>query len=193
MAVEPLHAEAESNLRFIREKMEHASRFTGVPGWGGMLMGVGAIVAAIVASSRPDPQSWIVVWLLAAVVASLIGGWTMDHKARAAGTTMFADKGRRFLLGLMPPMLAGAVLTAALFVAGYYDPIPGLWLLMYGTACVTGGAFSIRLIPLMGICFMLVGIVALFVPLALGNWLLATGFGGLQLGFGFVIGRWHGG
>ncbi|MCH7824460.1 MAG: hypothetical protein IH849_06620, partial [Acidobacteria bacterium] len=84
-------------------------------------------------------------------------------------------------------------LTAALFLAGYDDPIPGLWLLMYGTACVTGGAFSIRLIPLMGICFMLVGIVALFVPLALGNWLLATGFGGLQLGFGFVIGRWHGG
>lgn len=193
MAVEPLHAHAESNLRFIREKMEHASRFTGVPGWGGMLMGGVAIVAAIVASSRPDPQSWIVVWLVAAVVASLIGGWTMDHKARAAGTTMFADKGRRFLLGLMPPLLAGAVLTAALFLAGYDDPIPGLWLLMYGTACVTGGAFSIRLIPLMGICFMLVGIVALFVPLALGNWLLATGFGGLQLGFGFVIGRWHGG
>ena len=193
MAVEPLHARAESNLRFIREKMEHASRFTGVPGWGGMLMGGVAIVAAIVASSRPDPQSWIVVWLVAAVVASLIGGWTMDHKARAAGTTMFVDKGRRFLLGLLPPMLAGALLTAALFVAGYYDPIPGLWLLMYGTACVTGGAFSIRLIPLMGICFVLVGVVALFVPLSLGNWLLAVGFGGLQLGFGFVIGRWHGG
>ena len=138
-------------------------------------------------------QSWIVVWLVAAVVASLIGGWTMDHKARAAGTTMFVDKGRRFLLGLLPPMLAGALLTAALFVAGYYDPIPGLWLLMYGTACVTGGAFSIRLIPLMGICFVLVGVVALFVPLSLGNWLLAVGFGGLQLGFGFVIGRWHGG
>ncbi len=193
MAVEPLHARAESNLRFIREKMEHASRFTGVPGWGGMLMGGVAIVAAIVASFQPDPQGWIVVWLVAAVVASLLGGWTMDHKARAAGTTMFVDKGRRFLLGLLPPMLAGALLTAALFVAGYYDPIPGLWLLMYGTACVTGGAFSIRLIPLMGICFVLVGIVALFVPLALGNWLLATGFGGLQLGFGFVIGRWHGG
>ncbi len=193
MAIEPLHARAESNLRFIREKMEHASRFTGVPGWGGMLMGGVAIVAAIVASSRPDAQGWIVVWLVAAVVACLIGGWTMDHKARAAGTTMFVDKGRRFLLGLLPPMLAGAVLTAALFVAGYYDPIPGLWLLMYGTACVTGGAFSIRLIPLMGICFMLVGVAALFVPLALGNWLLATGFGGLQLGFGFVIGRWHGG
>jgi len=193
MAVEPLHVQAESNLRFIREKMEHASRFTGVPGWGGMLMGGVAIVAAIVASSRPDPQSWIVVWLVAAVVASLIGGWTMDHKARAAGMTMFVDKGRRFLLGLLPPLLAGAVLTGALFMAGYYDPIPGLWLLMYGTACVTGGAFSIRLIPLMGIFFMLVGVVALFVPLAWGNWLLAVGFGALQLGFGFAIGRWHGG
>ena len=74
MPVEPLHAKAESNLRFIREKMEHASRFTGVPGWGGMLMGAVAIVTASVAATRPDPQGWLVVWLVAAMVATLIGG-----------------------------------------------------------------------------------------------------------------------
>ncbi len=193
MPVEPLHARAESNLRFIREKMEHASRFTGVPGWGGMLMGGVAMLASLVAATRPDPQAWLVVWLVAAVVATLVGGWTMDHKARAAGTTMFADKGRKFLLGLLPPLLAGAALTGALFAAGIYDPIPGIWLLMYGTACITGGAFSIRLVPLMGICFMVIGIATLFVPLTWGNWLLGAGFGGLQLGFGFAIGRWHGG
>lgn len=192
MPVEPLHAQAESNLRFIRESMDHASRFTGVPGWGGMLMGGVALVAAGVAHGRASLE-WLSVWLAAAVVAGLIGGWTMDHKARSAGTTMLAGKGRRFILGLLPPLLAGAVLTMGLAFAGQYDTIPGMWLLLYGTACVTGGAFSIRLIPVIGVCFMLLGLVALFLPLVWGNALLALGFGGVQIGFGWVIGRRHGG
>jgi len=193
MSVEPLHAQAESNLRFIRERMDHASRFTGVPGWGGMLMGGVALVAAAVAATRSSPESWLVVWLVAAVIATLIGGWSMDHKARSAGTTMLAGKGRRFLLGLLPPLFAGAVLTGALASMGQYEPIPGVWLMLYGTACITGGAFSVRLIPILGVCFMMLGVAALFVPLSWGNALLAAGFGGLQLGFGWVIGRWHGG
>ncbi len=193
MPVEPLHAQAESNLRFIRERMDHASRFTGVPGWGGMMMGGVALVAAAVAHRREAPEEWLTVWLVAAVMAGLLGGWTMDHKARAAGTTMLAGKGRRFLLGLLPPLFAGAALTAGLWYTGHYDAIPGTWLLLYGTACATGGAHSIRLIPIMGVCFMSLGIVALFLPLVWGNALLALGFGGLQIGFGWVIGRRHGG
>ena len=193
MSVEPLHVQAESNLRFIREKMDHATRFTGVPGWGGVLMGVLALVAASVASLQPSPERWILVWLIAAVIATLIGGWSMDRKARAAGSTILAGKSRRFLLGLLPPLGAGAVLTAVLWFNGQYQVIPGVWLLMYGTAEVTGGAGSIRLIPIMGICFMVLGAVAFFVPLEWGNWLLGLGFGVLQVGFGAAIGRWHGG
>lgn len=193
MPIEPLHARAESNLRFIRERMDHATRFTGVPGWGGMLMGGVAITAAVVAATRTDPQEWLVVWLVTAVIATLIGGWSMDHKARTAGMTMLAGKGRRFLLGLLPPLITGAMLTAALYATGQYDYMPGVWLLLYGTACITGGASSVRLIPILGVCFMLLGVLALFIPFAWGNGLLAIGFGGLQVGFGWVIGRWHGG
>ena len=193
MPVEPLHEQAESNLRFIREKMEHASRFTGVPGWGGVMMGVVALVAAVVAANQATPERWLSVWLVAALIASLIGGWTMDRKARAVGTTMLFGKGRRFLLGLLPPIAAGALLTLVLYRAGMLAAIPGLWLLMYGTAEVTGGAFSIRLIPLMGVCLMALGLVAFFAPFEWGNWLLAAGFGGLQIGFGLVIAYKHGG
>ena len=180
------------NLSYIRDTMERATAFTAVPGWGGVAMGVIALGAAAVARGRA-PAEWLTAWLAAAVLALGVGSWAMTRKARRAGTTVFSYSGRRFVLSYVPPIAVGALLTMALVRHGDHATLPGTWLLLYGTGVVTGGAYSVRVVPLMGICFILLGAVALFAPPAWGDPLMAAGFGGLQIVFGLIIARRYGG
>lgn len=184
---------ARDDLRFIRRTMERGTAFTAVPGWGGVGMGVSALVAAAVAGSRSTPEGWLLVWLAEAGVALAVGGWAMHRKARASDLPLLSGSGRKFFLSFLPPAMAGAVLTGALFRAGSIALVPGAWLLLYGAAVVTAGTFSVRAVPLMGLAFMALGAVALVGPVEWGDPLLAAGFGGLHIAFGLHIARKHGG
>lgn len=187
-----LHARAMDNLSFIRSTMERATAFTAVPGWGGVAMGITALVATVVANRRP-PTEWLAVWLSASGLALAIGGWAMALKARRGGTSVFSYSGRRFVLSYVPPLAVGGLLTYVLVRAGLYSALPGTWLLLYGTGVVTGGAFSVRVVPLMGLCFMALGALALLGPSGWGEWLMAAGFGGLHIMFGLIIAWRYGG
>jgi hypothetical protein len=184
---------ARDNLRFIRETMERASSFTAVSGWGGVAMGITALGAAAVAARQPSSLSWLVTWLAEAVIGLSIALFTTSTKARRANLSMLSGPGRKFVLSLAPPLAVGALLTLILYRAELLWAIPGVWLLLYGTGVVTGGAFSVRIVPLMGLCFMVLGTVALFSPINWGNIFLAAGFGGLHIIFGTVIARNYGG
>jgi hypothetical protein len=181
------------DLSFIRRTMERATEFTAVSGWGGVTMGGVALVAAAVASRAETAIGWVACWAAAAVVALVIGGWTMAAKARRGGTPVFTWSGRRFMLSFLPPLAVGALLTVVLVRSGQEHALPGMWLLLYGTGVVTGGAFSVRAVPVMGACFMLLGAAALFGPGHWGNLLMAAGFGGLHILFGLIIARRYGG
>lgn len=184
---------ARDNLRFIRETMERAGSFTAVPGWGGIAIGITAIGAAVIASLQTSSFDWFATWIIEACVAVAIAIWTTISKARGAGTSLLSGPGRRFVYSFAPPLFAGALLTLLLGRTASLGAIAGVWLLLYGTGVVTGGAFSIRAVPLMGLCFMVLGTVALFSPSNWGNVLLAAGFGGLHIIFGAVIARNYGG
>ncbi|HWC75086.1 MAG TPA: hypothetical protein VG454_14215 [Gemmatimonadales bacterium] len=199
-APRPLRDRALDNLQFIRSAMERAGSFTAVPGWGMVILGVTAVGAAIYAGALPDPTSngssqnhWLVTWLVEALLAVAIGVVAMLHKARKAGDTLTNGPGRRFGLSVLPPFVIGALLTSVMYDAHQLAFLPGVWLLCYGAGIVTGGAFSMRVVPVVGLCFMALGAAALFAPAAASAWLLGAGFGGLHIVFGLIIARRYGG
>jgi len=191
---EPIQAHALENLRFIREAMSRASQFTAVPGWGGVLMGVTALVTAPIAGPPDGTFRWVLIWFVDAVVAAVIALIAIAIKTKRSGTPLSkAAPALRFALAFLPPLVAGMVLTPVFVVMGLITRLPGCWLLLYGTAVATGGAFSVKVVPLMGICFMALGAVAFAAPPAWGHWLMALGFGGLHIVFGTIIARSYGG
>ena len=181
------------NLSFIRHAMERASAFTAVPGWGGMAMGVTAVAGSLASARATTPRAWTMTWLGVAAIASAIGAVTMVLKARREEGVVLSRKARRFFLGYLPPIGVGVLLTLVLVRHEVYGALAGTWLLLYGTGLVTGGVFSIRVVPIMGACFMALGAVALFTPPSLASLWMGLGFGGLHLVFGFLIARRYGG
>jgi hypothetical protein len=189
----PIDARAADHLRYIRETMERAGEFTAVPGWGGVAMGITALAAAFIASRQVTPRAWLTVWLIEAFVAVAIAAPAAATKAHRANSALFSGPGRKFVLSFAPPIVVGGLLTFALFQADFLTALPGVWLLLYGTAIVTGGAFSVRIVPVMGLCLMMLGAAALIGPASWGDALMAAGFGVVQIGFGWWIARRHGG
>ena len=189
----PIDARAADHLRYIRETMERAAEFTAVPGWGGVVMGITALVAAFAASRQTTPRAWLAVWLIEAFVAVAIAAPAAATKAHRANSSLLSGPGRKFVLSFAPPIVVGGLLTYVLFHAGLFAALPGVWLMLYGTAIVTGGAFSVRVVPVMGLCLMGLGAAATLAPAAWGDAFMAAGFGAVQLGFGWWIARHYGG
>jgi hypothetical protein len=188
-----LHARAMDNLQYIRETMERATAFTGISGWGQVAIGITALVTSFIAAQQKAFKNWLAIWLAEAVVALLIAGWSIDRKARAVKMPLLSGPGRKVAFSLSPPIFAGGLLTIVLYRAGLTVAIPGVWLLLYGTGVVTGGMFSVSVVPIMGLCFMMLGAAAFLAPTGFADWFMAAGFGGLHIVFGVIIARRYGG
>lgn len=172
--------------------MERATSFTAISGLGYVLVGVSAAGASVLAAAQPTPLRWLAVWLLELVLAGLLAVGTTARKARRMDVPLRSHTGRKLVLAFSPPMVAGALLTAAAFRSGDLTLVPGLWLTLYGAGVMTGGAYSVRAVPAMGAAFIALGAIALLVPSA-GDLLLGLGMGGLHALFGIVIWRRYGG
>lgn len=184
---------AIDNLQFIRETMERSTHFTAVPGYGGILMGVTAVVAAYIAHQQIYLRDWLIVWLTEACLAFAIGLLAMWQKTKIAKTSLLSVPARKFAFGFVPALICGVVITLGLWRYEQYEMMAPVWMLLYGASVVTGGAFSVRIVPVMGWLFIAVGATAFALPARFGNILMGVSFGLLHIIFGIVIARKYGG
>ena len=187
-----LHKRAEENLRFIRSAMESASVFTGLSGLGYMLVGLTALVASWLASNQEDAAGWFLLWMAELLLATVLASSLTWIKTRRQGTPLRQATTKKLLAAFLPAMTVGGLLTLVLYQQELTVLLPGIWLSLYGAAVITAGAWSVRVLPLMGLVFMAFGALALLTPIST-DLLMALGFGGLHLGFGWVIWRYYGG
>jgi hypothetical protein len=190
-----LHERAADNLRYIRETMERAGSFTAVPGLGGIGMGSCALVSAWLAhgARAGSTGAWLRAWLICLAVSLAIGTAGTVWKARRFRVPLSSGVARKYALTMIPSLLVGAFMTLAMTRWGVADSLPGVWMLLYGSAVASGGAFSVRLIPVIGVLFMIAGAITLFLPVNLGDYMMAATFGGLHVVFGLIIARRYGG
>lgn len=197
-----LHARAQDNLQFIRSTMANSAEFTGVSGAGMIGMGTVALVGAWMATRSPDLGSWLNCWTAVAMLGCAVGVAGLVYKSRKYRMPLLVGAGRKFLLNFSPAIIAGIILSEVFYVQQLYHFLPALWLLLYGVAVISSGAFSIPAIPIMGVCFMLAGVIAFFLPDTVLNvpgtvrptdLVLAAAFGGLHIGFGVLLAHKHGG
>jgi hypothetical protein len=184
---------AADNLRFIRETMERSTHFTAVPGYGGALMGVTAIAAAYFASQQIYLRDWLIVWLTEAFLAFAIGMLAMWQKSKIAKVSLVSAPARKFAFGFLPPLICGVVITLGLWRFEHYEIMAPVWMLLYGAAVVTGGAFSVRVVPVMGWVFIAIGALTFALPASYANILMGLSFGLVHVVFGLIIARRYGG
>lgn len=188
-----LHGRAMDNLEFIRGTMQRSTEFTAVPGYGGMLMGITAIGAAVIASLQADWFMWTVVWIIEAFLAVSVGSVMMWQKSKYVDSPLNSESAKKFALGFAPAIVSAIIITILLSLKGLYQYLPTVWLTLYGTAVVTGGAFSVGILRLKGWAFIALGAISIVVPAVYGNWLMALGFGVFNVVFGLIIARKYGG
>lgn len=188
-----LGSRAIDNLQFIRDTMERSTHFTAVPGYGAVLMGATAIAAAYISSTQTFLWDRLIVWIAEAFLAFAIGLLAMWQKSKLANTPLTSAPAKKFAISFLPPVVCGIAITLGLWRYSYYELMMPVWIMLYGAAVVTGGAFSVRVVPVMGWCFMIIGAIGFALPPGYGNILMASSFGMLNIVGGLVIARRYGG
>ena len=184
---------AVDNLQFIRETMERSTHFTAVPGYGGILMGVTAVAAAYIANTQVLLRDSLSTWLIEAALAFAIGILAMWQKSKIAGISLVSAPAKKFALSFAPPLTAGVAIILGLWRYEHFYVMAPVCMVCYGSAVACGGAFSVRVVPVMGWCFIALGAVCFALPSNYDNAMMAASFGLLHIVFGAIIARRYGG
>lgn len=185
--------DARRELETIRSLMERARHYRHLPPLAPLLGGLLALGGGAWTHLRlPEGPTGGSVPEFAPLwggifVVSLAAQLLLSHRAaRQAGSSLWSPLAAEIVHALWSPLLVALCLTVALVRSGVPDLVPALWMLCYGVAGVTAGAYARPAVRTLGVAFLLAGVIDLLVDISPGIALGAT-FGVFHLVYGTVL------
>ncbi|MBT3200056.1 MAG: hypothetical protein HN350_09080 [Phycisphaerales bacterium] len=207
---------AAENLTVIRQLMERPIRYSTMSGVSGILAGLaalGGVAADYWVSNNLSPKNamWatVVIWASVFLTAFTCSVVLTHIRERKQGMPFWSPVKRRILITILPPFAAGGGLSLAIVNTWFLNDIPQqwglippIWMLFYGVTLCQIGTFSISELRVMGVAFILAGLLTACnyqyeIPgteLGTAAYLaLAITFGGFHIVYGIIVWIRHGG
>jgi hypothetical protein len=172
---------AEHTLETIRTLMERSQRYAHLSGYSGLVAGTLALTGSAL------PGDFLAVWTSVFVLAFAAHCAITFGRARRRGEPAWTRQARTVSWAVLPALLAGVTVSAALTRLGRQDLLPALWLVLYGCGALATSFFAPRSIAVLGAVCLTLGIVAMLV---LPDWprlTMAVGFGLTHVAFGVGV------
>ncbi len=194
----------EQELAEIKSMMERSTRFLSLSGLSGVLAGIYALIGAGITwywiffpttemgkDSTPknfhELQNGILILGAVILILALASAWMLGKKkSHKASTPFLTPAGKRFLMTLFIPVIAGGLFSFALFHEGYFQLIPATTLIFYGLGLMNASHFTLSEIKNLGFGQLTLGLLGAFFP-QFGLLCWALGFGILHVIYGSMM------
>jgi len=200
--------EAQQRMTEIQRIMERATLWTLLPGAaaivGGLLVLAGCAAsyamfrsldfADMLRLSLEGQCVFCLMWFLIGAAGLVVEALFTARVARRQGMTPSVRSGRLAVFSMTPSVAVAMVLTVRFLIPN--DPRPEeiqfivpVWMMLYGTGVYTAGLFSVRAPRILGLGFLVAGVVALLAFPQYGVVSAALSFGLLHIVFGLYVVR----
>jgi hypothetical protein len=190
---------AMADLAEVRDRLANCQQFRGYSGPAAAFSGLCAVGAGFVQFIlAPNPQSateiytYLTIWSACLGVALVVNYGALGvWYARTAGLQARSQT-RTAGLSILPAVILGAVLSAALALHNMYAMLPGVWYSCYAVGLFASRSMVPQPVVSAGVLFACLGVALLLSPdpgLPMSWWVMPIGFGIMQTYIGYVLAR----
>ncbi|MEI7938834.1 MAG: hypothetical protein WCK27_19295 [Verrucomicrobiota bacterium] len=198
---------AAEHLQVIRTLMERSALYRRALAPIMIFNGATGLIAAVLGRTLNigSPRSFILFWAGVGVVALAGSFLLVRRQALKESEPFWSPPTRRITLALLPPLVAGLMISAVIFARAGSAPgnsdslggmlwLPLIWVVLYGCAFHAAGFFMPRGMRLFGWAFIMGGCGLFAVgfpdglrPLDYAHGVMGCFFGGLHLAYGVYL------
>jgi hypothetical protein len=163
------HADAEENLRVIRQLMERATSYRAVAAPSALVAGILSLAAAgavyfnnevrLVLGRTVRPREFAILWILVLALAAIANAFFLKREAEHDGRPFVSSGMKLALRAIGPNLLIPTAFTVWFFQTGFLGAqelqLVTVWVAFYGLGLLATGLFAPQSLTVLGWSFLL--------------------------------------